>query len=134
MAQGRFIPPGDVFWGSALRDTAIFTREERLRKTNDFLRVRKEGKRYSSGSFVLHMLSNGLGRRRLGLSISAKAGTAVRRNRIKRLLREFFRLKKDLFPESSDIVISVRKTPAADTVKKLEDVERDLKRLLSGLR
>ncbi|MBI5599789.1 MAG: ribonuclease P protein component [Deltaproteobacteria bacterium] len=119
---------------SALRETAIFTREERLRKTNDFLRVRKEGKRYSSGNFILHMLPNGLGRRRLGLSISAKAGTAVRRNRIKRLLREFFRLKKDLFPESSDIVISVRKPPAADTVKKLEDVERDLKRLLSGLR
>ena len=38
----------------------------------------------------------------------ARTGGAVRRNRIKRLVRETFRLHRDIFPSSSDIVFAVR--------------------------
>ena len=45
---------------------------------------------------------------RLGISVQRKTGNAVRRNRIKRLIRETFRLHQQLFPASSDIVFAVR--------------------------
>ena len=53
-------------------------------------------------------LANTLAYNRLGISVQRKAGNAVRRNRIKRLIREVFRLHRDRFPQSADIVLTVR--------------------------
>jgi len=62
--------------------------------------------------------------RRLGLIVGRHAGCAARRNRLKRLLREFFRLNKEAFPLSADIVISVRKENTF--VENYKDVEAEL--------
>jgi len=45
---------------------------------------------------------------RLGVSVPRKVGNAVRRNRIKRIVRETFRLYREIFPHSSDIVVTIR--------------------------
>ena len=45
---------------------------------------------------------------RLGISVPKKVGNAVQRNRIKRIIREAFRLHRDAFPRNSDIVFAVR--------------------------
>lgn len=105
-----------------------FPKEERILKQEDFARVRKLGKRVSTKSFTLFFLPNGLDRRRLGLSVSARVGNAVVRNRLKRLLREFFRLNKAAFPPSADVLISVK---SPNFIKGLKDVEDELGPALS---
>jgi len=59
------------------------------------------------GPVVVHALANGLGHPRLGLSIGRKVGMAVRRNRIKRWIRETFRLMQHELA-CADLVVSVR--------------------------
>ena len=105
-----------------------FVRSERLLKSQDFTSVRKDGKRLHTRSFTLFILPNVSGKRRLGLSVSARVADSPGRNRIKRLLREFFRLSKDAFPDSSDILISVK---TVDNIKGYRDLEEEFRKVLA---
>jgi ribonuclease P protein component len=58
---------------------------------------------------------------RLGISVHRKVGNAVRRNRIKRIVRETFRLHRDIFPGSSDIVFTVRPQFSVNGMPALRD-------------
>jgi ribonuclease P protein component len=57
---------------------------------------------------------NNLTQRRLGITASRKMGSAAKRNRVKRLLREFFRLHKVQLPPSADVLFIAQK--GADTL------------------
>ena len=85
-----------------------FKPREHLRKRQQFLNAFKTGIRKESRNFTCILVENGLPWRRLGLTVGKRNGNAVQRNRIKRLLREYFRRNKALFPDSTDIVISAR--------------------------
>jgi len=56
------------------------------------------------------MCVNAKGVKRLGITVTKKAGNSVKRNRIKRLLREYFRLNKELFPDKLDVIIMAKRT------------------------
>ena len=81
-----------------------------LRKPAEFDAVYAARTRESRGPLTAYALPNDLGHPRLGLSVPRKVGTAVRRNRIRRLLREAFRLMQHDFPEGAgyDLVLVVR--------------------------
>jgi ribonuclease P protein component len=88
-----------------------FTPAHRLRHKPQFDLLYREGRRFSDNFFTLLIRKNELPHPRLGLSIAAKAvGNAVSRNRIKRVVRESFRLTRQQLP-SIDIVVNAR--PAA---------------------
>lgn len=90
-------------------ESQSFQPEERIRKRQDYLRIYDQGNRFHTRNFTIITCRNPAGIKRLGTAVGKKTGNAVKRNRIKRLLREFFRLNKAMFPESSDVVIIARK-------------------------
>jgi ribonuclease P protein component len=90
-------------------ETRTFSKIDRIRKRQDYLRIYEQGSRRSSCHFTIITCRNLLGITRLGTTVSKKAGNAVQRNRIKRLLREFFRLNKSRLPAAQDIVIIAKK-------------------------
>jgi ribonuclease P protein component, eubacterial len=72
-----------------------FTKEARLRKRAEFLRVYEQGTRIEGRYLTVFILPNGLDRHRVGITATRKAiGKAHDRNRAKRLLRETFRLSR----------------------------------------
>jgi len=85
-----------------------FTKKDRLLKSEEFTAVKTAGKRRSTKNFNIWLKTNNLDNSRLGLAVSARVGNAVTRNRIKRIIREFFRLNRDRIATPVDIMISVR--------------------------
>ena len=90
---------------------------DRLRKRFEFGRVRDQGRRVYTESFVLvvRRADDESAPPRLGLTVSQKVGGAVRRNRVKRLLREVFRRERGLFPSGAEVVVIAKaQTPIDD--------------------
>ncbi len=85
-----------------------FTRQSRLLKPAEFKAVFRQPFRSGDGLFRIMARANGLQRHRLGMAVSKKAcPTAVGRNRIKRVIRENFRLgvMGVAQPDSLDFVV-----------------------------
>jgi ribonuclease P protein component len=85
-----------------------FPKSHRLGGRVAFAAVFDAKVRESRGPLNAYALPNDLGHPRLGISISRRVGTAPKRNRIKRLLRESFRLMQHDLPRGYDFVIVVR--------------------------
>ncbi|MEE9405104.1 MAG: ribonuclease P protein component [Algisphaera sp.] len=85
-----------------------FRRRDRLHGGAAFKSVYDGKVRKHAGPFTVFSLPNGLEHGRLGLSVSRKVGNAVRRSRVKRMLREAFRLSNDQRPVGFDWVVVVR--------------------------
>ena len=79
-----------------------------LRLPAEFQSVYEARTRESRGPLTVYALPNTLGHPRLGMSVSRKVGTAVKRNRIRRLIRESFRLLQHDLPQGYDWVVVVR--------------------------
>ncbi|MCD6560142.1 MAG: ribonuclease P protein component [Deltaproteobacteria bacterium] len=86
-----------------------FPKKVRLLNRRIFVNLNRSGYRIHTKHFVIIFKQNGIGITRLGVTVTKKTGNAVKRNRIKRLIREFFRLNKSRFPQGYDFVIAAKK-------------------------
>jgi len=96
-----------------------FPKSLRLLRRSDFRRVYEEGQRRSAPLCVLFFRANGLPQTRLGITTPARLGGAVLRNRVKRRLREIFRLNRSTLSGGWDIVLNPRPTVAAVPLERL---------------
>jgi ribonuclease P protein component len=86
-----------------------FRTHERIKDPADFRRAFDRKRSASDASIIVYGVENGLDHARLGLSVSKKrVRKAFARNRVKRLLREAFRLNKSAMPVGVDLVIVPR--------------------------
>ncbi|MCD8380354.1 MAG: ribonuclease P protein component [Lachnospiraceae bacterium] len=86
---------------------------ESLQKNDDFRKVYQCGKSYANRYLVMYVLENETDRNRLGISVSKKVGNSVVRHRVKRLVKESYRLHEEVFNSGLDIVIVARRSAAA---------------------
>lgn len=89
--------------------THSFPKDNRILNRSDFVNLNRSGQRLYTKHFTIIFKRNGLGRTRLGITVSKRTGKAVKRNTIKRLIREFYRTSMPLFPQGYDIVIVAKK-------------------------
>ena len=85
-----------------------FPKSRRLRGRDSFRQVFDAGVAQSRGPLKVFARPNELDHPRLGLSVARTVGSAPKRNRIKRLIRESFRLMQHDFPRGYDLLVVVR--------------------------
>ena len=103
----------------------LLPKEQILHSSKDFLKLLKGGKRLGLEGFELIYGPNGLGYPRIGYIVSKKVSSkAVKRNRIKRIFREYFRHNKPLFG-SNDIIFVCKKDISSWNLKMVGEAVGD---------
>lgn len=102
---------------------ASLPREKRLHGATLFREVFEKGLRLASPSFVFVVLKIKSAEKKFGISVHRKVGSAVTRNRIKRWIREVYRLNQERFAPGFHLVIRVREKLQ---LKNFRDAEREL--------
>lgn len=100
-----------------------FGRDARIKQSRDFRRLRQEGRRAVCGCLIANwrVLPSHL-KSRLGVVVSGKIGPAVVRSRVRRLLRESFRLHQHDLSQPVELVLVARQSIAGQG---LAGVEQD---------
>ena len=87
-----------------------FRRINRLKKNKAFQAVYKGGHSVVERSGVLYWSEHPGQLKKIGFAVGKKLGNAVIRNRIKRMMREVFRLHQQKLPDNVDIIFVARKS------------------------
>jgi ribonuclease P protein component len=80
----------------------------RVRENRRFQEIRRQGRSYANELLVLCVLPNQLSYSRFGFSVSSRIGHAVKRNQVKRRLREVMRLRMDCIKPGWDLILIAR--------------------------
>ncbi|VTS01864.1 ribonuclease P protein component [Tuwongella immobilis] len=112
------------------RPPATFRPWEHLKSPKQFEAIYAAKRSASDGVLIVYAARNDLPHLRIGLSVSRRVGNAVKRNRIKRLFREAFRLSKSELPPGLDLIL----IPRAGKTLELEQIRASLVKLVSQLR
>lgn len=100
-----------------------------LKLNRDFRRVYR-GKSFAGGYVVVYMKKNRYPFNRLGLTVGKSVGGAVTRNRLKRLMRESYRLIEDKIKCGCDFILVARNRAAG---KEQSQIQRDIEYAMNKL-
>jgi len=107
-----------------------FPRRNRLARPSDFSRVFRRSVRSADQFFTVLACPGGEGEPRLGMAVSRKAaGSAVQRNRLKRLIRESFRLHRAGLPAVDLVVMSRPAAVKADNMQLRQSLGKHWQRI-----
>lgn len=100
-----------------------------LRKNRQFQEVYKKGVSRANKYLVMYVLENDQEENLLGISVSKKVGNSVVRHRVKRLVKESYRLHEDIFNSGLNIVITARASAASIPFAQMESAVLHLGKL-----
>ena len=80
------------------------SRLERIRSSRDFSRIFREGEKVRLPDLTVRWTYNNLPWSRIGTSVGKRFGNAVKRNRVRRIIKELYRTGKNSFPKGIDMV------------------------------
>jgi len=98
-----------------------------LKKNYEFKRILTRGK-YYSGNYIEIFVTNNQLKNHIGIAISVKIAKAVKRNRIKRLIRENYRLMEDAIKVGYNIVFLWKKKANIEDAT-FENIKRDMNKI-----
>ncbi|MFO7636648.1 MAG: ribonuclease P protein component [Clostridia bacterium] len=102
---------------------------ESLKKNYEFSLLYKKGEYYVGRHMTLYTLATRRGTRRIGITVSRKAvRKSTKRNRIRRLIKECYRLYENSITSNKDMVFVVRKT---EILPEYAEIKKEMKYLLS---
>lgn len=87
---------------------------------NEFQIIYKNGTSYANKYLVMYVMENPEGKSKLGISVSKKVGNSVVRHRLARLIREAYRLNKDMFNSGLNIAVIARTTAKGRSFAEIE--------------
>ncbi|MDH3253393.1 MAG: ribonuclease P protein component [Acidobacteriota bacterium] len=118
--------------GERSRTAGYPPERSRLRRRSDYRRCYESGRRRHGSYSTIYTVGNDLQAPRLGITVTRKVGGAVVRNRVKRRLREIYRLWGDRSKlPPIDIVIHAKPSAAQASYSALEhETERQLGALI----
>ena len=91
-----------------------------LKKNSDFRRLYSKGKSAVNPYLAVYCQKNGRGVNRVGYTVSVKLGHAVVRNRVRRRLREIYRLNSPALSSGWDIVVVARSRCVGADYRKMD--------------
>jgi ribonuclease P protein component len=106
-----------------------YPKEERLRSRSEFLQLADRGRKLHTQNFIIVWAERPEGTTRFGPTVSRKVGNAVVRNRVKRFLREYYRLHKELFATADYNIIAKRGAASLTMTGVCQELDRALRRM-----
>ena len=103
-----------------------FEKEDRILKRSEFLEITGSGRKLENDCLIAFIKPGRFNRPRLGITVTRKVGKAARRNRFKRLVREYFRLNRQHLNQKWDINIIAKKKAVALSSEKVLTFLQDL--------
>jgi len=109
-----------------------FTKADRILKRRDYVALSKSGRRVQNEHFIAYFAPNSHTGSRIGITVTKKVGPAVKRNRIKRLVREYFRLNRHSLSGKWDInIIAKRHIADLSSEKAFRSLQNIVERISS---
>jgi ribonuclease P protein component len=103
-----------------------FEKEDRILKRSEFHELTGSGRKLENDCLIAFIKPGRFNRPRLGITVTRKVGKAARRNRFKRLVREYFRLNKQHLNQNWDINIIAKKKAVDLSSEKVLSFLQDL--------
>ena len=87
----------------------------KIKKNFEFKKIYSQGKYYAEEHIVLYVMKNGTCHNKVGFSVSKKIGNSVKRNRVKRLMKENYRIISPRLKKGHNLIFTARvKSSGAD--------------------
>ena len=105
-----------------------FKRTQGLKKDSDFRKVYKHGKSFANRNLVMYILDNKSDSTREGISVSKKVGNAINRNKIRRRIKESYRLNIDANVKYGYDIVFIARVAIKEADYK--DIEKSMNHLI----